>query len=196
MNNMRFKNFLKERSDFSLSGEETLLSVSEHFGIRPRSDIFDEERQESRAESLVGYRLVHAGDFVMNYMLAWRGAYGVSEYDGIVSPAYSVFKVDRNVVDLDYLHFRTRARDMQVTFRRYSKGIMDSRLRLYPEAFLAIHIALPDKDVQAELAREIAAESRKIDELIGKNLEFIATLKEKKTALISGKLERLERDAA
>jgi hypothetical protein len=43
------------------------------------------------AESTVGYKKVHPGQFVMNIMLAWNGSYAVSELEGIISPAYCVF---------------------------------------------------------------------------------------------------------
>ncbi|MCY4458889.1 MAG: hypothetical protein OXC26_00565 [Albidovulum sp.] len=83
----RFKFFMPERNEFSTEGEETLLSVSEYYGVKPRSEAFDTDAAEGRAASLEGYRKVKAGDFVMNYMLAWKGAYGVFDHDGIMSPA-------------------------------------------------------------------------------------------------------------
>ncbi len=83
----RFKFFMPERNEFSTEGEETLLSVSEYYGVKPRSEAFDTDAAEGRAASLEGYRRVKAGDSVMNYMLARKGAYGVSDHDGIASPA-------------------------------------------------------------------------------------------------------------
>ena len=170
---LRFKNFLRERNALSKTGEETLLSVSEHYGVQPRATAFSEERQESRADSLEGYRIVEPGDLVMNYMLAWRGAYGVSDHAGIVIPAYSVFEVDQDVVDLRYLHHRTRSKDMQGTFRCNSKGIMESRLRLYPDNLLSIHIDLPALPEQARIAAFLDRETASIDRLIRLKTRFI-----------------------
>jgi len=182
---LRFKNFLREKNDLSTTGEETLLSVSEYYGIQPRSMAFSEERQESRADSLEGYRIVAPGDFVMNYMLAWRGAYGVSDHAGIVSPAYSVFEVDQDIVDLRYLHHRSRSKDMQGIFRCNSKGIMESRLRLYPENLLSINIDLPSLEEQSAIANFLDRETMRIDSLIDRKNRFIALLHEKRNAVIS-----------
>lgn len=181
----RFKHFLVERNEFSKDGKETLLSVSEYYGVKPRAEAFDEERQESRADSLEGYRIVRKGDLVMNYMLAWKGAYGISEYDGIVSPAYSVFKVDASAIDLRYLHHRTRSKDMQAIFKKNSRGIMESRLRLYPESLLALRLPLPRYADQKIIARFLDRETARIDSLIEKKTRFIELLREKRTAVIT-----------
>ncbi|WP_420006156.1 restriction endonuclease subunit S [Arenibacterium sp. LLYu02] len=181
----RFKAFLRERNEFSKDGSETLLSVSEYFGVKPRAEAFDDDRQESRADSLVGYRLVTKGDLVMNYMLAWRGAYGVSDYDGIVSPAYSVFKVDRGKIESRFLHHRSRSRDMQAIFKQNSRGIMESRLRLYPENLLSIGFDLPPRNDQVSILVFLDRETGRIDGLIEKKTRFIALLKEKRAAVIT-----------
>lgn len=164
----RFKRFLRERDEFSKTGEETLLSVSEYYGVKPRSLAFADEEHESRAESLEGYRIVKAGDLVMNYMLAWKGAYGISDHDGIVSPAYAVFDVDERLVDRRFLHHRTRSEDMKALFRSRSKGIIESRLRLYPDSLLATSVGLPDLATQKRIADFLDAETARIDALIEK----------------------------
>ena len=51
----RYKTFLRERNQFSASGTETLLSVSEYYGVKPRPEAFVGEEHESRAASLEGY---------------------------------------------------------------------------------------------------------------------------------------------
>lgn len=172
----RFKRFLRERNEFSNAGEETLLSVSEYYGVKPRSLAFAEDEHESRAESLEGYRIVKAGDLVMNYMLAWKGSYGISDHTGIVSPAYAVFDVDERIVDRRYLHHRTRSDDMKALFRSRSKGIIESRLRLYPDSLLATLIDLPDLVIQKQIADFLDAETARIDALIEKKQRFSAIL--------------------
>ena len=181
----RFKHFLKERQQLSQSGKEQLLSVSEYYGVAPRSSVFSENRQESRADSLEGYRIVKKGDLVMNYMLAWKGAYGISEFNGIVSPAYSVFEVNESIVDLRFLHHRSRSKDMQSTFKSVSRGIMESRLRLYPEILLSLPIALPNLEDQRRISAGLDKQTTRIDTLIAKKTRFIELLKEKRQAIIT-----------
>lgn len=169
----RFKYFMPERNEFSTTGEEALLSVSEYYGVKPRSEVFEEDAAEGRAVSLEGYRKVRDGDFVMNYMLAWKGAYGVSDHDGIVSPAYAVYKIDTRVADRRFIHHRLRSEHMRSVFRARSKGIIESRLRLYPDAFLSMEIELPDLPTQKVIADFLDRETTRIDQLIEKKQQLV-----------------------
>ena len=184
MRKLRFKQFLRERNQFSKTGDETLLSVSEYYGVKPRAEAFASEEHESRAATLEGYRIVKIDDLVMNYMLAWKGAYGVANHDGIVSPAYSVFKVDQNVVDVRYLHHRVRSDDMKAYFRSRSKGIIESRLRLYPDSLLASFVEIPDLATQRQIADFLDRETARIDLLIEKKQRFKEQLKAKSNAVV------------
>ena len=185
MRRLRFKQFLRERNQFSRNGDETLLSVSEYYGVKPRSEAFESEEHESRAATLEGYRIVQADDLVMNYMLAWKGAYGVSSHNGIVSPAYSVFAIDQSVADVRYLHHRVRSDDMKAYFRSRSKGIIDSRLRLYPDSLLASYVELPDLPTQRAIADFLDRETARIDLLIEKKQRLVALLGEKTRSVIN-----------
>ena len=191
----RFKRFLRERNEFSKTGEETLLSVSEFYGVKPRSLAFAHEEHESRAESLEGYRIVKAGDLVMNYMLAWKGAYGISDNDGIVSPAYAVFDVDERFVDRRFLHHRTRSDDMKALFRSGSKGIIESRLRLYPDSLLATFVDLPDLATQKQIADFLDAETARIDALIAKKQRLIEVVGEGLAACLEGLTSPTDKNA-
>jgi len=175
---------MPERNEFSTTGEETLLSVSEYYGVKPRSEAFDTDAAESRAESLEGYRKVRAGDFVMNYMLAWKGAYGVSEYDGIVSPAYAVYKIDPRYANRRFIHHRLRSEHMRSVFRARSKGIIESRLRLYPDAFLSMEIELPDRETQKAIADFLDRETARIDQLIEKKQRLVKVIEELRASRI------------
>ncbi len=180
----RFKHFMLERIEFSTTGEETLLSVSEYYGVKPRVKASDQDFAGSTANSLKGYRKVYAGDLVMNYMLAWKGAYGVSKYDGIVSPAYAVFRIDSKYAYRRFIHYRLRTEHMHSVFKARSKGIIDSRLRLYPDVFLSIEITLPDLDIQQAIADFLDRDTSLIDRLIEKKQKKIKLLEEYKQAII------------
>src|ERR1035441_859790 len=126
------RDVVDERKDFSSDGTEALLSVSEYYGVSPRTEVMEDGDFVTRADSLEGYRKCRRGDLVMNYMLAWKSALGVTDDDGIVSPAYAVFKFKRTEFVPRYFHYLLRTTVAAAEFRRYSTGIIDSRLRLYP----------------------------------------------------------------
>lgn len=175
---------MRERKQFSKFGNETLLSVSEYYGVKPTRDIVKSGFYETRANSLEGYRIVRRGDFVMNYMLAWKGAYGVSYHDGIVSPAYAVFRIDQRLAQPHFIHLLLRTERMQTVFRAHSKGIIDSRLRLYPNMFLAMRTDLPDHTTQRNIIQFLDREISRIDQLIEKKQRFVELLDEKRSTLM------------
>lgn len=184
MTRIRFKYFMPERKEFSAKGEETLLSVSEYYGVKPRSEVSNDDSVEGRAESFDGYRMVKTGDFVMNYMLAWKGAFGVSDYDGIVSPAYAVYRIDPRIADRRFIHHRLRSEHMCAEFRAQSKGIIESRLRLYPDSFLSMEIELPDPQTQTAIADFLDRETARIDQLIERKQQLVELADWKRSALI------------
>ncbi len=86
----------KSRNRESRYIDKDLLSVSEYYGVAKRSEMIDNNDLLNRAESLFEYKIVTAGDLVINIMLAWKKGLGVSDYNGIVSPSYCVFRLDLN----------------------------------------------------------------------------------------------------
>lgn len=181
---LRFKQVFKEVNERSATGEEELLSVSEYYGVKPRSQKIDEGEHLSRAESLEGYKLCNEGDLVMNIMLAWKRGLGVTDYRGIVSPAYAVFRLVRD--DLPYYyHYLLRSNEYIGYFKTFSSGVIDSRLRLYPEVFGRLTAIVPPVDEQTQIARFLDHETAKIDALIREQERLIELLQEKRQAVIS-----------
>ncbi|WP_314915950.1 restriction endonuclease subunit S [Pseudomonas helleri] len=180
----RFKNVFGERAERSTDGTEELLSVSAYFGIKPRSETLDEGDHLSRAESLEGYKVCQAGDLVINIMLAWNRGLGFSWQRGIVSPAYCVFYVTDGSVP-EFLDYLVRSDECIRYFKTHSAGIMDSRLRLYPDSFGRLFTAIPPACEQTQIARFLDYETGRIDALIEEQQRLIELLKEKRQAVIS-----------
>ena len=181
---LRFKQVFEEVNERSTTGEEELLSVSEYYGVKPRSQKIDEGEHLSRAESLEGYKLCDEGDLVMNIMLAWKRGLGVTNYRGIVSPAYAVFRLVRDDFPY-YYHYLLRSNEYIGYFKTFSSGVIDSRLRLYPEVFGRLTAIVPPLNEQTQIARFLDHETAKIDALIREQERLIALLQEKRQAVIS-----------
>lgn len=180
----RFKSIFAERIDKSESGDELLLSVSAYTGVTPRSELVDDGDHLSRAESLEGYKRCFKDDLVMNIMLAWNRGLAFTQFEGIVSPAYCVFKV----IDGShpkFLNYLVRSDEYTAYFKAFSSGVIDSRLRIYPETFGALLCALPPTEEQAGIASFLDHETAKIDALVAEQERLIELLKEKRQAVIS-----------
>ncbi len=182
----RAKYLLSVRKEKSTTGHENLLSVTEHSGVVQRSSIknVDDGEHLSRSESLIGYAKVSKDDLVSNIMLTWKRALGVSPFDGVVSPAYSVFRFASFVVPKFY-HYLLRDDRCVTEFRKRSKGIVDSRLRMYDDSFLDLPLLLPTEDEQNKIALFLDRKTALIDSLIEKKKRKIELLEEQKASLIS-----------
>lgn len=179
----RMKDIFFERKELSLTGEEDLLSVSEFYGVARRKDKMNSDEEfESRADSLVGYKICKAHDLVINIMLAWKTGLGISDNDGIVSPAYAVYE-GRNIASHFY-HYLLRSGMYVKEFKRHSKGIIDSRLRLYNDRFNNISAIYPPLPEQRAIATYLDDKCAKIDTIVSNLNKQISRYGDLKRSLI------------
>lgn len=164
-------------------GDKQLLSVTREQGVIERNTDSKEENHNFIPEDLSGYKYVQAGDFVINKMKSWQGSYGVSEYEGIVSPAYFTCKLQG--VDKDFFSTAIRSKIYISFFARYSKGIRVDQWDLSPVALKSIPFALPPLSEQRAIVSYITDKTAKIDTLTGKLQQEIESIKEYKQRLIS-----------
>ena len=181
----RVKNIFSERSELSSDGTESLLSVSEYYGVANRSEKISDGDIISRAENFIGYKKCNKGDLVTNIMLAWKGSLGIADTDGIVSPAYCVYKPSKTICP-KYYHYLFRTNLYTSIFRIHSKGIIDSRLRLYSSFFYDIPALIPSLNEQQLIATFLDRKCSEIDEMIALETEVIEELKAYKQSVITG----------
>ena len=179
----RIKYIFKEQDKRSEEGLEDLLSVSHYTGVTKKSDRYKEGEEISNAKSLVGYKIVFEGDLVMNIMLAWNGSLGISKFNGITSPAYCVFK--SLIGGERYFGYLFRTKNAQQEFKKQSTGIIESRLRLYPDKFFNIKTVVPPKEEQEKIANFLDYKTAKIDRFIRKKKQLIKLLNEQKAGIIN-----------
>lgn len=181
----RIKELFAEVNERCDNGADyTLLSVSEYYGVAPKAEKISEDDMLTHAESLDGYKICHPNDIVMNIMLAWKRALGASKYEGIISPAYCVYR-PKEGVNSRYFHYLYRTDVYANLFKQYSTGIIDSRLRLYPDKFLALKCQVPPIDVQKRIVDFLDAKCTKIDTVIVRQQEAIEKLKAYKLSVIT-----------
>ncbi|RGC55170.1 restriction endonuclease subunit S [Agathobaculum butyriciproducens] len=181
----RIKQLFSEVNDRCENGENyTLLSVSEYYGVAPKSERISDDDMLTHAETLDGYKICKENDLVMNIMLAWKRALGVSKYTGIVSPAYCIYRAKQNMC-AKYFHYLFRTDMYANLFKQYSTGIIDSRLRLYPDKFLALKCQVPPIDTQRRIADYLDRKCRQIDAIIAWQQEVIEKLKAYKLSVIT-----------
>ena len=171
----------------SKDGSETLLSVSEKHGVIPRKNI---NVTMFKAASYEGYKLCEKGDLVINSLWAWSNGLGISDYGGIVSTAYGVYRIKNAAHDYNYFRYLLKTQRYVDQYNNHSKGIWKSRLLLSDWSFLEIPMLLPPKPEQTIIARFLDYKCAQIDRFVRQKRRLINLLEEKKQAIINRAVTR------
>lgn len=182
-NIVRCKSIFSEIVELSKKGDETLLTVSHITGVTPRSE---KNVNMFFAETMEGYKLCKVGDLIINTMWAWMGALGTSKYEGICSPAYNIYRKNKNIgFEHRYFDYLFKTPNFIIEMTRLSKGIVDSRLRLYPKDFYKIEFPLPSQTEQTAIAEYLDTKTQAIDKKINLLTKKAETYKELRKSIIN-----------
>lgn len=184
---MRMKFLLREIDSRSDDGSEQLLRVSQYTGVTPR--ISTDGNIDTRASSLIGYKRVLPYDLVINIMLAWNGSLGISRHEGIVSPAYCVYRFG-NIAYPWFYHHLLRLPVYKGRIKAESTGVVESRLRLYSDDLGRIEMLYPPIQQQQKIANFVNAFDQKIERFIQAKRKLISLLNEQKQVIINKAVTR------
>ena len=163
-------------------GGVPVLSLYRDYGVIPKDSRDDNHNVTS--EDTSKYKYVRVGDFVINKMKAWQGSVSVSKYEGIVSPAYFVYRFDNQDLVRDYFHYLIRA-CYKDEFRRLSGGIREGQWDLPSEALDNTLIILPPVKEQQRIADFLDDKCAEIDALTTDIQKEIEMLQEYRRSLIT-----------
>lgn len=162
--------------------DATVLSLYRDLGVVPKNSRDDNHNVTS--EDTSNYKFVRCGDLVINKMKAWQGSLAVSEFEGIVSPAYYVCKFISNSTDKKYLHYLLRCRPYAQEFERLSTGMRVGQWDLGIDDFLRIPVICPSISEQSAIAAYLDSQCAKIDEIIAEAKASIGDYKQWKASII------------
>ncbi len=144
-----------------------------------------------KAESYVGYKLCWPGDLVINSLWAWSRGLGISQYHGIVSSAYGVYRLRSSFADYtNYIHELVRSRPFQWELQVRSKGIWISRLQLTDAAFLGAPFPVPPPEEQRAIVKFLQHTDGLIHAYVRAKKELIALLTEQKHSVVDHVITR------
>ncbi len=173
----RGKSYLAAIDERSKAGREELLTVSSARGVVPRSSA---NVTMFRAESYAGHKLCWPGDLVINSLWAWAGGLGVSQYHGIVSTAYSVYRSRPSAqVNPRFLHELVRSSAFHWELHVRSKGVWISRLQLSDTSFLDAPLPLPPPAEQAAIVRFLEWANGRLERAIREKHKQLALVRER-----------------
>ena len=154
-----------------------LLAITGTQGVIPRSKL---DLKDNSSEDKSKYLKIRIGDIGYNTMRMWQGVSAYSDYEGIVSPAYTILKP---VADIDAKYFSYLFKLPETVFRfyRFSQGLVDDTRNLKYENFKKITVRYPsDRREQTAIAKVLSTADREIDLL----RQDIDQEKKKKKALM------------
>ena len=164
-----------------------LLAVSMKRGITKQSELEDE--RDSSNEDKSAYKRVCVGDIAYNKMRMWQGAVGVSDFDGIVSPAYVVLKPKRQL-NPKFYHYLFRTPLYTTYSYRNSYGICDDQLSLRYFNFKRMQTVVPPINEQDAIVAFLETKEQDMATFIANKRQMIELLEEQKTALINQAVTR------
>ena len=174
--------------------EAQVLSLYREYGVIPKSSRDDNHNRTS--EDTSDYKNVRPGDLVINKMKAWQGSLGLSEYEGIVSPAYFVYRVNQKSIKGRYLHYLVRSDLYAQRWNALSYGIREGQWDLHREDFESDYLIFPPLSEQSQIVSYLDKRCAKIDEAISRQEQLIEKLGEYRKSIIhhavTGKIDCTE----
>lgn len=126
------------------------------------------------------YIRVQAGDIAYNTMRLWQGAVGIVEEEGLISPAYTVLRIQRDNLPPEYFWEMLRSPALQQEYRRLVRGVASDRWRLYFKDLASVQIHMPGVEVVHKTVRaltEIRAATERLGDHSRASASFLTALR-------------------
>lgn len=178
----RIKEMFKNKSVKGFP-DERVLSLYRDLGV-----VYKDSRDDNHnvtSEDTSSYKLVDEGDFVLNKMKAWQGSMAVSDYRGIISPAYYICTFKRTDVCKKYIHHLLRNESYKPEYMRLSSGLRVGQWDLNIDTFLNIPMILPPLSEQHLISSYLDAKCSEIDSALSLQEQMISELRAYKQSLIT-----------
>lgn len=162
--------------------DATVLSLYRDLGVIPK--LSRDDNHNVTGEDTAQYKFVEKGDLVINKMKAWQGSVGLSEYEGIVSPAYYVCRFWAEIINKKYAHYLLRNQKLAQEFEKLSTGMRVGQWDLGIDDFLRVPIPLPPLPEQRRIADYLDEKCAAIDGAVDELKRGIEDCKAWKKAII------------
>ena len=160
-----------------------LLAITSTRGILPRDCL---DLKDNSSEDKSKYLRICPGDIGYNTMRMWQGVSAYSEYEGIVSPAYTILAPMEGVYSR-YFAYLFKTQSVIFSFYRFSQGLVDDTRNLKYENFKKISVSIPSKVAEQRAIVQILSTADHEIDLLQKSIE---AEKQKKKALMQLLLTR------
>lgn len=157
--------------------ELELLAITGTKGVIPRNQL---DLKDNSSEDKSKYLKICVGDIGYNTMRMWQGVSAYSNYEGIVSPAYTILKPNgRN--HARFFAYLFKLPEIIFLFYRYSQGLVDDTRNLKYSNFKKIRVKCPVNEKEQMAIADILVTA---DQEIGLLRQALEQERRKKKALM------------
>lgn len=154
-----------------------LLAITSTRGILPRDCL---DLKDNSSEDKSKYLRICPGDIGYNTMRMWQGVSAYSEYEGIVSPAYTILAPMEGVYS-HYFAYLFKTQSVIFSFYRFSQGLVDDTRNLKYENFKKISVSIPSNVAEQRAIVQILSTADHEIDLLQKSID---AEKQKKKSLM------------
>nr|WP_315540730.1 restriction endonuclease subunit S [uncultured Haemophilus sp.] len=178
--------FLFKDTSIKNKPDETLLSVTQNRGVIPRDWL--EERTVMPSGSLETFKFIEKYDFAIS-LRSFEGGLEICHHDGIISPAYTVLKYNKKLLNNGYYKYLFKCQKFISEMQTSIVGIREGKNISYEELKYSF-LPIPQTIEQQKIAQFLDDKTAKIDQAVDLAEKQIALLKEHKQILIQNAVTR------
>ena len=154
-----------------------LLAITGTQGAIPRSWL---DLKDNSSDDKSKYLHICIGDIGYNTMRMWQGVSAYSNYEGIVSPAYTILKPKEDIC-AKYFSYLFKLPEVVFLFYRFSQGLVDDTRNLKYENFKKINVTYPSHSKEQKAIAQVLETADQEMDLLRQDIE---QEKKKKKALM------------
>ena len=179
------KYIFKQRSTKGNNIELQLLSPTQKFGVIPQK-LYEQLTKNnavkvSEKTDLMTFKTIHKGDYCIS-LRSFQGGFEYSFYEGVVSPAYTVFYSDLNINDI-YFKYLFKEQSFINKISSFTLSLRDGKNISFSD-FRDTFIPIPPVEEQEKISAYLDEKCKSIEKIISLKNQQINLLKEYKKSLI------------
>ena len=169
-----------------------VLTNSATLGIISQNEYFD--REIVTEKNLVNYFVVNKFDYIYNPRISINAPCGpinqCKKYEnGIVSPLYTVFRIEKDSINNDYLEFYFLSNHWNKYIKDNSNtGARHDRMSISDKLFFSMPIFIPPVEEQKQIAEILSTVDKKLENLKEKKQSFEELKKGLMQKLLTGEV--------
>ena len=153
---IKFKDILDEVNEKSVVNNQYEILSSTAHGLFLQKEYFN---KQAASDINMGYKILRKNQLVLSPQNLWMGNININDkYNiGIVSPSYKIFKINANIINIDYFNNWIKSPRALYEYKISSEqGASVVRRNLNMDLFNEITLKIPNMQTQNKIGKQIS----------------------------------------